>query len=70
MDAFVRDAEAGRHLEAGWPDTRYDVLRAGLTWPARASAAHKPKRRGDRGGPRWASGGRSLGRPDEALMRH
>ena len=21
MNSFVRDAEAGRHLEAGWPDT-------------------------------------------------
>ena len=57
MEAFVRDAEGGRHLEAGWPDTCYGVSesKAGV-WPA--------CQRGPSG---WlAEAGRSLGRRPEA----
>jgi len=42
MDAFVRDAEAGTHLEAGWPDTCYGVSKMGVIALTRVLAREEP----------------------------
>jgi len=42
MEAFVRDAEGGRHLEAGWPDTCYGVSKMGVIALTRVLAREEP----------------------------
>ena len=42
MDAFVREAEAGTHLEAGWPDTCYGVSKMGVIALTRVLARDEP----------------------------
>jgi len=42
MAAFVRDAEAGVHLERGWPNTCYGVSKMGLIALTRVLARDEP----------------------------
>ena len=42
MQEFVRDAEGGRHAEAGWPNTCYGVSKLGLIALTKVLARDEP----------------------------